>query len=127
EQERALADAWIAADQDQRAAHHAPAQHPIELVDAGADAVVPLHRDVLEWARRGGRRSGAARRALRGRPLLDELHPGAARAPAVRARPGLGAREPALLTAVDASVAWRHRRSFPCCCCCLGCGSSIST
>jgi hypothetical protein len=63
QQERALPDARVAADQHQRAAHHAAPQHAIELADAGAYAVVVLHRDVLQRARPAGRHGRPARRA----------------------------------------------------------------
>jgi hypothetical protein len=37
-EERALADAGVAADQEHRTRDHAAAEHPVELADAGRDA-----------------------------------------------------------------------------------------
>ncbi len=82
-QERRLADARIAADQDGRAAHEAAAGGPVEFGDAGRDA-----RRVLDLARQGGQRDCAAlaraAQALRsaadaaGRAFLDQRVPLAA-------------------------------------------------
>ena len=115
EKQRALAHARVAADQHQRAAHHAAAQHPVELADPGADTVVGLHRNLFQGTGPGGSHARAPRRARRDRPLLDELHPAIAGAPAVGTRAGLGAREPAFLAAIDASVACRHPSTSPPC------------
>ena len=48
EQERAFADARIAADQNERAGHDAAAEHAIELSDAGGNANVVLRFDLGE-------------------------------------------------------------------------------
>src|SRR2546430_9671723 len=80
----------------------------VELADAGADAVVRLNRDVAQRPRpplRGRRPPDAARRR---RALLHELDVARAGPQAVGAGAGLRARVPALLAAVDASVAWCH-------------------
>ena len=112
-------------DQHERVAHDAAAEHAVELADPGADAVVALHRDLFQRARPAGRHARPPRRFRRGRPLLDELHPVVARAPAVRTGAGLGAREAAFLAAVDASVACRHLSTS--CPCRPDCESSIAT
>ena len=59
-QQRRLADAGIAADQQRRAAHEAAAGRPVEFGDAGGDA-----RGVLDLARQRGQRDGPALRGER--------------------------------------------------------------
>ena len=67
-QQRRLADAGIAADQQRRAAHEAAAGGAVELGDAGGDA-----RRVLDVARQRGQRHrpALARRAQCRRPAAD--------------------------------------------------------
>ena len=63
QQQRRLADAGIAADQQRRAAHEAAAGHAVELGDAGADArrVVGARRRARSAPRRGPCRACAPR------------------------------------------------------------------
>src|SRR5690606_12496985 len=57
EQQRALADARLAADEYQRPGHDSPADHEVELVQAGSPACALLSGDLGEPARR---RAGGA-------------------------------------------------------------------
>src|SRR2546428_186367 len=92
----------------------AAAEHPVELADPGAHAVVVPQGNVLERPGAIRRGDAPALAAHRARALLDELDPAAAGPQTVRARARLGARVPALLAAIDASVARRHpSTSFP--------------
>ena len=52
-QQRGLADAGLAADQDHRARHDAAAEDEVEFVDAGAPALERLGGDVAQAGRRG--------------------------------------------------------------------------
>ncbi len=85
QQERRLADARLAADQDERSRHNAAAQHAIEFADAGGEARRYHRVDVFVQPRPGrrseripvarGRRRRAAARTLGNRLLLDERVP----------------------------------------------------
>ena len=66
EQQRALADPGVAADQDQRAPHDAAAEHPVQLAEAGAGAVQVPDLDAGERAR-SGRGGGTPRGPARAR------------------------------------------------------------
>ena len=108
QQQRRLADAGLAAEQDQRSGDDAAAEHAIELGEAGRDAVDGGQADV-GVALRGGRpagpqrrrrvaRLGAAGRGRRRGALLDHRVPGAALGAAAQPLRRLGA---AFLARVD--------------------------
>jgi len=77
ERQRRLADARIAAHEDDGALHEAAAEHAVELAEAGraADGFAGRHRG--EGTRRGGLRDARAPPALarRGHGLLDQRVP----------------------------------------------------
>jgi hypothetical protein len=100
QQQRRLADAGIAGDQQRRAWHQAAAGHPVELADAGAASVRALDRTGERREHQATLRP-ARRRPLRAvaRGLLDQRVPGAA---GIAAAAPLRMRRPALLTDVDA-------------------------
>ena len=58
QQQRRLADARVAADQHHAAGDDAAAQHAVELVDAGRDALELARLDLGERAPTGRRRAG---------------------------------------------------------------------
>ena len=70
EQERRLPDARLAADEDERGRHEPAAEHPVELGDAGRDALGLVGGDVADRNRAARpRRADFGRRAVE---LLDE-------------------------------------------------------
>ena len=85
QQQRRLADAGLAAEEDQRSRHDAAAEDAIELANARRDAIglrglnirVFLGAWRLETGHRVAMRGRPAERALE-RPLLDKRAPGAA-------------------------------------------------
>ena len=68
EQQRGLADAGLAADEDHRAGHEASAQHEVELREPGAPA---LQRRAGDVAEPGGRRDDGGRRRGPASPRRD--------------------------------------------------------
>src|SRR5581483_10544243 len=91
EQEGRLADAGLAADEDERRGHEAAPEHPVELVHSRRDPPRLLDLDVDEAQRRPRRRGlGGAEPLLGERP--EGTAAGAAAEPAPAARPALGAR-----------------------------------
>ena len=64
EQQRRLADAGLAADEDERPRHDAAAEHAVELVDAGRDALGDCDVDLVDAP--GFRRNAGKCRMLRG-------------------------------------------------------------
>jgi hypothetical protein len=113
QEERGLAHAGIAAQQDRRARHHAAAADPVELVDAGGDAwrgrrlvLKPLERQAPDLGRLGGGH-GAGRASLR---FLDQGVPGAARR--ALARP-LGLDGSTGLAGIDGAVAGHGGEGTP--------------
>jgi hypothetical protein len=104
QQQRALADPGLAADEDHRAGHDPAPEHAVELADPGGDArrVRGVHEVVglglRARLREGGGRAALGRRRRHFLPLLDEAVPLAA----VRtAAEPLAALEPARLAAED--------------------------
>src|SRR5262249_60087845 len=100
QQQRGLADPRIAPDEDEGALDDAAPEHAVQLADARGHALSALDADLAEReraVRADARHAQAA--ARRGRAFLDELDE-VAGARAVRARPGLGRGQPALLAAV---------------------------
>jgi hypothetical protein len=67
QQERAFANPRLAAEQDERARHHAPAQHAVELVDACGQARFGGVAELGERLRLHSRRARRARPLPRGR------------------------------------------------------------
>ena len=86
QQQRGLADAWLAADQDQRAGHDAAAQHAVELADPGRQPLGDDCVDIRVQLRARGRRKAVSffatlvrtGRSRRGGALLDQRIPRAA-------------------------------------------------
>ena len=79
-EQAALADAGVAAEQDERPADHAAAEHAVELGDAGRDAVLRGHRYLVERDGHARRARGAGAALRRGDDaLLDEAVPALAR------------------------------------------------
>ena len=101
----ALADSRIAPDEHERARHHAPAEHAVELTDAGPETVRVLHGNVAERARPAARQADPTATRLWRSALLDQGHQLSGHPLAVRARAGLRAGEAALLAAIDVAVA----------------------
>src|SRR5437868_15301186 len=86
QQERRLADAGLAADQDERGRHEAAAEHAVELGDTRRDAVGFVGVDVDEPKERACRRG-----VLSAHALLDERAERAAARAAAEPAPGDGA------------------------------------
>ena len=108
EQQRALADAGIAADEHERARHDASAEHPVELADAGPAALGVVQRDIAQETRTARRRHAAPPGGRGRRTLLDQDDELAGGALAVRTGARLRGREPALLAAIDAALPRAH-------------------
>ena len=119
EDERRLADARIAADQDHRPRHDAAAQHAVELADAARAAPLGRRGQAGDRLRRATLAGGASAALRRGREaFLDQRVPlaalGAATQPARRLRPAALADEDGALLGHCGRAIANRRAGQPC-------------